>query len=304
MTTPDDTETSKSRRAEEAANILRRLDEDPADSLAMDEKRAFLARGEAERRTYALAERAFSAARTGLKARDRRQARYAFALLGAVLASAYLGWEPMSVALRADLRSGLTTEAAALKSGDQIILDASSAIADQSDAEIRSVNLLRGAAFFDVETDGRSFVVTTGDVAVEVIGTEFEVSRLGDDVRVSVSEGVVEVRQEGRAVTLTAGQQVVVSEDELTETSVDLEDVARWRHGELTLTGLTLAEAASEIDRRLSGRVVVLGAALRNTQVGGMLDLAVPENALQTLAATGNATVLRSTPLLTVIYAR
>lgn len=304
MNTSDDNEAEKNRRAQEAANILRRLEENPSDSTALEEKRIYLARGEAERRTYALAERAFSAARTGLKAKDRRDKKYGIAVLGAVLASLYLGWEPISVAMRADHRSGLSPEIATLKSGDEITLDASSAIVDGTDADVRSINLLRGAGYFDVETDGRSFVVMAGDVQVEVLGTEFEVSRLGDAVRVSVAEGVVEVRQDDETVTVTAGAQVFVSNGTLTESAIPIEDVARWRDAELTLTGLTLAEAAVEIDRRLSGRIVVMGEGLRNIQVGGSLDLKAPENALETLAAAGNARVIRTSPFLTVIYPR
>ncbi|MEM1005130.1 MAG: FecR domain-containing protein [Pseudomonadota bacterium] len=304
MTKQENTKADKNRRAEEAANILRRLDEDPSDTVALADKRAFLARGDAERRTYTLAERAFSAARKGIRLKDRQNKRYGFALLGAALVSLCLGWQPLSVALRADFRSGLTTESTVLKSGDTLILDASSAIADASDATTRSVDLLRGAGFFDVNRDGRSFVVTAGNVEVEVIGTAFEVSRLAGDVRVAVAEGVVQVRQGSEIITLTAGEQVLITDGQLVQSNVDIPDVARWRAAELTLTGLSLADAVAEVDRRLPGRVVILGQSLRNTQVGGVLDLNTPEIALEALATTVSAQVLRTSPFLTIVYPR
>lgn len=78
--------------------------------------------------------------------------------------------------------------------------------------------------------------------------------------------------------------------------------MAGWRTAELTLTGLTLAEAASEIERRLPGRVVVIGDALRKTRMGGVLNPSAPENALATLAATSNPRVLSSSRFLTILY--
>ncbi|MEM8555196.1 MAG: FecR domain-containing protein [Pseudomonadota bacterium] len=301
MTSHQDKTEEKAKRVQEAARIVRRLDETPDDPQALADKRAFLARGEAEQRTYALAERAFTAARKGIQTKDTRT-RYGFTLLAVCLASLYLAWEPLSVSVLADHRSGRAQQTTTLASGDVMVLDASSALQDQTEADVRSVTLLRGAGFFDVTTDGRPFVVRTDDVSVEVLGTQFEVARVGGKVRVTVAEGTVQVSRGDTTAQVTAGEQVLVSAGLFQETEVAAEDVARWRDGELSLTGLTLAEAASMVDRRVPGRVVVVGAGLRDMQVGGVLDLTVPENALATLAAIGNATVIRTSPALTLIY--
>lgn len=303
MTTPDETGSQKSRRAEEAANIVRRLDENPEDPQVLADKQAFLARGDAERRTYAIAERALAAATKGIRATDRGR-KFAFAIFGAMLASLYLAWEPMSVAFLADHRSTLRTATAELKSGDVMILDASSAMRDNTDEQVRSVTLMRGAGFFDVDTDGRRFVVKAHDVTVEAIGTAFEVMRLDSAVRVSVAEGVVEVRQDGRAIELMAGEQLLMTRDRVDGRQIEVDDVARWRSEELTLTGLTLGQAAAVIERRVPGRVVIMDEALRNVEMGGVLNLSVPQNALATLAAAGNADVLRASRFLTFIRAR
>jgi transmembrane sensor len=67
--------------------------------------------------------------------------------------------------------------------------------------------LTAGAADFDVTKQvGREFVVLSGNVRVQVVGTRFRVERSGERTRVSVAEGKVEV-QEGNAHTyLEAGE--------------------------------------------------------------------------------------------------
>ncbi|MEM1079373.1 MAG: FecR domain-containing protein [Pseudomonadota bacterium] len=303
MSNQQDRDPAKSKRAAEAANIVRRLDEVPDDPQALADKAAFLARGAAERRTYAIAERAMAAAATGMKARDRGK-RFAYGLLAVLLGALALSWEPVSIALVADHRTAEQTLTTGLLSGDRGMLDAGSAILDETDEEIRSVTLLRGAGFFDVDTDGRRFEVLADDVTVEVLGTAFEVARLPAGVRVTVAEGRVRVRNATEDVMLETGDQLVVSEAGTVQRRLPPDDVARWRRGELELTGLSVAEAATILDRRLPGRIVVLGDGLRSVQLGGALDMRSPRNALETLAATGNAQVVRVSPLLTVLYSR
>jgi hypothetical protein len=52
----------------------------------------------------------------------------------------------------------------------------------------------------------RKFIVRAGDVEVRVVGTRFEVRHTGDEVAVSVSRGIVEVRMGDEVRRLTAGE--------------------------------------------------------------------------------------------------
>jgi transmembrane sensor len=78
----------------------------------------------------------------------------------------------------------------------------------------REVTLNDGQAFFEVAHDpSRPFYVIAGDAEIRVVGTKFDVRRIGNDVQVSVLEGRVEVRRRGQFATadstrvLTAGEQ-------------------------------------------------------------------------------------------------
>mgnify|MGYP001799489377 CR=1 FL=1 len=301
MNNSDDPDPARRKRAEEASSILRRLDENPEDAEAQAEKIAFLARGDAERRTYAYLEKAYAAARKGLRNKDRR---YMIALIGALLVSMFFGWEPLRINLLADHQTRLVPGNTMLASGDEAVLDAATALRDDTNGDVRAVTIMRGSAFFEVASDVRPFVVSIGDVEVTVVGTSFEVARVGDAISVNVAEGRVEVRSSGSSVTLGQSERAIISEHGLARGPIALEDIALWREDRLSITGLTFSEAASLVDRRLPGRIVVVGGDLAGTQVGGNLNLTDPISALEALAASNNAEVLRASQLLTIIYSK
>jgi transmembrane sensor len=71
----------------------------------------------------------------------------------------------------------------------------------------RILSVLReGAARFEVtKRPGRLFRVVAGDVIVEVLGTRFELERVGDRLRVKVNEGRVRVSWTGGQRQLSRG---------------------------------------------------------------------------------------------------
>jgi len=79
-------------------------------------------------------------------------------------------------------------------------------IADASDARVR-LQLRRGGARFDVTPNpDRNFAVEAGPVTVEVLGTEFDCNRDGDQVTVEVIRGSVSVAWDGGSTILKTGQ--------------------------------------------------------------------------------------------------
>ena len=92
-------------------------------------------------------------------------------------------------------------------SDDRVLLAAGGSLRlPPSRPHAKRVELLRGSLVAEVHhrEEGESFVVTAGEVEVRVVGTRFAVDR-GDGVRVSVSEGVVEVSDGRGAWTVQAG---------------------------------------------------------------------------------------------------
>ncbi|MEL6466453.1 MAG: FecR domain-containing protein [Pseudomonadota bacterium] len=303
MSTDDGSDLARRKLAEVAASILRRLDENPKDARALADKEAFLSRSKLSRHVYEVMERGFAGAPKSLKDRDRR---YSFALLGALLASLALlsSWNDLRLALLADHLTGQSTKVVTLNSGDITTLDASSAIADETSGDTRTVVLLDGSGFFDVDSDGRRFVVEAGSVTAEALGTEFEVMRFDDDVIVTVQEGVVEVTGAGQVIRLHAGEQLRVTPLTTSSRTLELDAIASWRRDQLTLDGMTFGEAVSVVARRLPGQVVIVNRHVVEDEVAGVLDLADPLNALDLLSATSGAGVTQVARYLNVIRNR
>jgi|GEM_PF-6174266 len=92
-----------------------------------------------------------------------------------------------------------------------ILAEASKIEVLRNEDRLIEFSLSKGRARFNVEPGGpRRWLVDAGDVAVEVVGTQFEVIRHEGAVRVNVMRGRVLVRGNvpGGRVELTAGQSV------------------------------------------------------------------------------------------------
>jgi hypothetical protein len=142
----------------------------------------------------------------GMRARGRRRAaaRSVPAVLAACAAAALFAWRVRAPRVSPDpvltaFEQGTTARA--------LSPDAVLRVREQSAAAV-TVDLERGAAVFRVarRDGGRVFRVHAGSVDVQVLGTEFTVTRDGDGARVRVAEGRVRVFFAGRYEDLGAGE--------------------------------------------------------------------------------------------------
>lgn len=68
---------------------------------------------------------------------------------------------------------------------------------------------LMGEAWFNVTSDPlKPFIVSVGDLRIEVLGTAFNVRQLASVIEVAVSSGAVKVSRRDTAITVKAGQQL------------------------------------------------------------------------------------------------
>ena len=104
-----------------------------------------------------------------------------------------------------------------LADGSRLDLSGGARLAISLDAHARRVTLERGEAAFSVVHDpARPFVVSVGDRQVRDLGTEFEIRRAGDQIRVTVRKGRVEVADNTAGadapIALGAGRQLLHDE--------------------------------------------------------------------------------------------
>ncbi|MDT9600614.1 FecR family protein [Sphingosinicella rhizophila] len=187
-----------------------------------------------------------------------RFARYAFPAAGAALAASLVAAlmigtpsPPDAVPLHVETRVA-ETRSMQLADNSRIHVGARSTLEVAVTNRGRQVALNQGQAFFEVAKDpARPFTVLAGDAVVRVLGTKFDVRRVGSGAEVSVLEGRVEVsRRSGGAIrVLTAGQQAGYdSEHGLTPTR-NVNEPGGWRQGRLRYADAPLRDVVADVNR-------------------------------------------------------
>ena len=140
----------------------------------------------------------------------------------------------------------------------------------------RNVELASGEAWFQVaHNPARPFVVASGPVRVQAIGTAFDVRRHGAAARVVVTKGVVRIWAEGsgeapvdvaagHAATIDARERIAVR----SVTAQAADQQLAWRDGRIVLDDMTLRDAAAEFNRYNTDRLEVAPALAGRRVVG------------------------------------
>lgn len=141
--------------------------------------------------------------------------------------------------------------------------------------DFRSVNFVKGEAYFDVEPDPlRPFRINMGDREVTVLGTQFGLRKEGKDFTLSVLEGVVAVAPVGEytpekgpvlqsdstVLSLIGNDQVVVRSGVVVsyqgegglftaQYDVDLSNQLSWRKGFIRFDNSPMRKVIEELNR-------------------------------------------------------
>ncbi len=143
----------------------------------------------------------------------------------------------------------------ALNDGSIVMLNTRTEVVVRYAPAVRQVELLSGEALFDVAADpARPFVVDTGAVTLEVLGTKFSVYRTAEATRLAVVEGVVRVAargEPGNPVLVHAGEGAVASSDGaiLREAGIDVDKATAWTERRLVFEDVPLQDVVSEFNR-------------------------------------------------------
>ncbi|WP_297021183.1 FecR domain-containing protein [Thalassospira sp.] len=192
-----------------------------------------------------------------------------------------------------------------LPDGSVAHMNTASAFSIDFSGDVRRVSLASGEVIFEVAKDAdHPFVVAALDGEAMAVGTVYGV-RINDDcAKVTVQEGVVEVRNgAGPALRLSAGEQGAYQSGQAPELNADA-DIATygsWQRGKLIFNSQPLGAVIAEAQRHTSGRIVVARDDLRDMKVTGVFETARLDDLLQSIEQTTGAHVLKL-PLLTVIY--
>jgi transmembrane sensor len=122
--------------------------------------------------------------------------------------------------------------------------------------------IITGEAYFEVAHDiAKPFIVSKGEMRVQVLGTHFNVNAYDDedDIRVSLLEGSVSVTGGKDNVVIRPGQQVKVASDLRVIDDVDLEQVMAWKNGKFSFNRSDMKSVMRDLMRWYDIEVVYEG---------------------------------------------
>ncbi|MGI3131665.1 FecR family protein [Halopseudomonas pachastrellae] len=216
-------------------------------------------------------------------------------------------WPQLSLRISADYITGTgELKTLRLEDGSEVLMAPHSAVDIDYQGDQRGVRLLKGSAYFVVARDAaRPFTVDAGDTRTTVLGTAFNVERLGTGVQVSVAHGQVKVEDHSIRPqvleTLGAGDQLAVTWGEgATRTQVRAQEVAHWRQGQLIARDLRVQEVVDQLRPYYHG-VILLDEPFANQRVTGLYSLNDPLTTLSEMAKAHNANATQISPWVLVL---
>lgn len=245
----------------------------------------------------------------GASQKRKRHARVGVGAIAAACAFAF-ALPTISLRLQADhVTSTGHVEQVRLADGSTVQIAPDSAIAvDYRDGR-RTVHLLSGQAMFDVTHDpSRPFRVEAGNVTTTVLGTSFDVRRLGDMTSVAVARG--HVRVENKALKpivsrdLLPGDWVRIDPGHAAETGkVTPQLIGGWRNGEALAENRTIGSVIDEIRPWFRGRIFLRDAHLANRRVTGIYNVKEPAKALEMIIRPYGGRITHVTPWVLIVSA-
>ncbi|MGX5794477.1 FecR family protein [Pseudomonas sp. E2-15] len=224
------------------------------------------------------------------RSRLRTYAVAAAVCLAALPLAAFTGWEagwlPSSYE-HFDAANGLRK--VTLGDGSQVELNMGTELVYSNYKNQRRVTLKKGEAFFKVSHDGNHpFIVRAGEGQVRVTGTQFNVWKYEDQVRVTLLEGSVQIASDAlhASVPLSPGMQASYhTGDAAPQVAVTHPNDAglAWRQGKLVLDNLALADALPLINRYLNKPVMLADATTGTIRIGGIYNINEVNNLIPSL---------------------
>lgn len=213
-------------------------------------------------------------------------------ILAGAVAAALAGLVPVALLLDRG-RKTLSTQRGEVREvqlvdGSTLHINTDSRLEIAFTKERRLVRLLQGEASFDVAHDkGRPFEVEAGDAVTRAVGTRFTVRRLENEVELTVTEGIVSVRDgAGTEALIAAGHGAQIAPGRIAASPVDNRTIARrtaWQDRMLVFDGLTIGEAVAEFNRYRQAPILVVDPKVASLRVGGRFGLKESDQFLEAL---------------------
>lgn len=202
------------------------------------------------------------------------------------------------------------TRTVTLKDGSIVELNTHSVIDVQFAQEQRLITLVKGEAFFSVASDKkRPFIVDFGKGSATAVGTAFNVYRQETNTAITVTEGIVAVRESAdiavphpEASHITQNQQVKVGNRGVGPMrNIQPNYQLSWRDKTVVFNNTSLTSALEELNRYLKTPVNIKKSTLSDLNISGTFSLNSPDETLDALVAAFDLTKIAS-PIDNTLY--
>ena len=202
----------------------------------------------------------------------------------------------------------LQQAAMSLSDGSQITLNHATEFDLDFQPHLRHLRLSEGEAYFEIaKNPERPFVIEAGDSQIQVTGTAFEIQNTEDYLKVSVTEGHVQVQTPGspQSRELIAGQRLRFDRRQqlVSIEPYPSEQVALWRQGLLVADNDSLDSLIKHLDRQQSGITLIRDPQLAQRRITGVFHSQKPAAALQAMLEPLSAELNHYGPWLRVVEA-
>ncbi len=179
-----------------------------------------------------------------------------------------------------------------LSDGSIVHLNADSRLTYPTSFESQSTREIEliGQAFFEVKrNEQKPFIISSGNIVTQVLGTSFDISAYKDDnlISVNVKTGKVRVSNAGKEEVLLPNERAVYdrTKNTLSKSAMQFSDDVVWLDGDILLQG-SLINAMQKIERVFNVEVVMDEKAFRECRIIGRFKNQSLENVLESMAFT------------------
>ncbi len=168
-----------------------------------------------------------------------------------------------------------------LRDGTRVSLNTDTRIEVDYDEHARRVRLVRGEARFDVSKRPTwPFLVSVGDQEIRALGTSFIVRHDNDqDLSITLVDGQISVapvpengtEQHQAPQVLVPGQRLIISQHHAPAVDrPELSRVTAWERGRVEFDATALEDAATEMNRYTTTRLVIPDTEVARLRIGGV----------------------------------
>lgn len=195
----------------------------------------------------------------------------------------------------------------------RVVLNANSSLRVQGNWQQQSERevCLKGEAFFTVRPQqlaGQAvkFTVHTDDVSIEVLGTEFTVSKRKANTRVVLNEGKIQLALSGepatKSIVMQPGDWVEYQSNQrkLIRKTVNADTYSSWTANKWILEKTSLQQVADRIEETFGIEVTVSDTQLARESMSGVIPVLHLDETLEVLAATYNVQIQQQNNLIII----